>query len=114
VTAAIRRLGAMMAAATRSRRTVLVAEASTALGAIEQDLKLAEYEPAAVRRGNAWLDSRQRTAHAIAGLMAPLWVRANQDPSLGGELSGRLSELADNFEGATSTDQGCGHRIVRP
>jgi hypothetical protein len=37
--------------------------------------------------------------------MGPLWVRANQDPSLGGEWSARLSGLADNFEGATRTER---------
>jgi hypothetical protein len=30
--------------------------------------------------------------------MGPLLVRANQDPSLGSELSGRLSGLADSVE----------------
>jgi multidrug resistance protein MdtO len=101
----LRRLGAMMAAASRSRRTTLASEASAALGAIEQDLKLAEYEPASVRPANAWLDTRQRAAGAIAGLMGPLWVRANQDPSLGGEWSARLSGLADNFASATRTER---------
>jgi multidrug resistance protein MdtO len=94
----LRRLGAMMAAASRSRRCALASEASAALGAVEQDLKLARYEPAAVRPADEWLNVRQRTAHAIAGLTGPLLVRANQDPSLGGELSRRLSGLADSFE----------------
>ena len=94
----LRRLAAMMAAASRSRRCTLASEASAALGAVEQDLKLAGYEPAAIRAADAWLDVRQRIAHAIAGLMGPLLVRANQNPSLGGELSRRLSELAESLE----------------
>jgi multidrug resistance protein MdtO len=94
----LRRLGAMVAAATRSRRYAFAAEASAALGAIEQDLRLARYEPASVRPASEWLNAHQRTAHAIAGLMGPLLVRANQDPSLGSELSGRLSGLADSVE----------------
>jgi multidrug resistance protein MdtO len=94
----LRRLGAMMAAASRSRRCALASEASAALGAVEQDLKLARYEPAAVRPAAEWLNARQRAAHAIARLTGPLLVRANQDPSLGGELSRRLSGLADSFE----------------
>lgn len=94
----LRRLGAMMAATTRSRRYALASEASAALGTIEQDLTLARYEPAAVRPADEWLDVRERTAHGIAGLMGPLWVRANQDPSLAGELSRRLNGLADRVE----------------
>jgi multidrug resistance protein MdtO len=106
----LRRLGAMATAVNRSRRCSLASEASAALGAIEQDIKLAQYEPSSVRPANDWLDLRRRTANAIAALMGPLWLRANQDPSLGGELSRRLNGLAGSFgdhseSGAPPTDQ---------
>jgi len=106
----LRRLGAMATAVNRSRRCSLASEASAALGAIEQDIELAQYEPSSVRPANDWLDLRRRTANAIAALMGPLWLRANQDPSLGGELSRRLNGLAGSFgdhseSGAPPTDQ---------
>ncbi len=106
----LRRLGAMATAVNRSRRCLLASEACAALGAIEQDIKLAQYEPSSVRPANDWLDLRRRTANAIAALMGPLWLRANQDPSLGGELSRRLNGLAGSFgdhseSGAPPTDQ---------
>ncbi len=106
----LRRLGAMATAVNRSRRCSLASEASAALGAIEQDIELAQYEPSSVRPANDWLDLRRRTANAIAALIGPLWLRANQDPSLGGELSRRLNGLAGSFgdhseSGAPPTDQ---------
>jgi multidrug resistance protein MdtO len=100
----LRRLGAMMAAVNRSRRCALASEASAALGAIEQDLKLARYEPPSVRPESGWLDVRRRGAHAIAGLIGPLLLRANQDPSLGDELSRRLNGLADSFGDHSEAD----------
>ena len=106
----LRRLGAMATAVNRSRRCLLASEACAALGAIEQDIELAQYEPSSVRPANDWLDLRRRTANAIAALMGPLWLRANQDPSLGGGLSRRLNGLAGSFgdhseSGAPPTDQ---------
>ena len=106
----LRRLGAMATAVNRSRRCSLASEASAALGAIEQDIELAQYEPSSVRPANDWLDLRRRTANAIDALIGPLWLRANQDPSLGGELSRRLNGLAGSFgdhseSGAPPTDQ---------
>jgi multidrug resistance protein MdtO len=97
IAALLRRLGAMMTAVNRSQRSVLASEASAALGAVEQDLELARYEPASVRPANDWLNVRRRTLDAIAGLMGPLLLRANQDPSLRGELSLRLGGLAESF-----------------
>jgi multidrug resistance protein MdtO len=97
IAALFRRLGAMMTAVNRSQRSLLASEATAALGAVEQDLELARYEPTSVRPANDWLDVRRRTLDAIAGLMAPLLLRANQDPSLRGELSLRLGGLADSF-----------------
>src|SRR5258707_2518253 len=106
----LRRLGAMATAVNRSRRCSLASEASAALGAIEQDIELAQYEPSSVRPANDWLDLRRRTANAIAALIGTLWLRANQDPSLGGGLSRRLNGLAGSFgdhseSGAPPTDQ---------
>jgi multidrug resistance protein MdtO len=100
----LRRLGAMMAALNRSRRCSLASEASAALGSIEQDIKLAQYEPSSVRPADAWLGLRRRTAHAIAALMGPLLLRANQDPSLGDELSRRLNGIADCFGDHSEAD----------
>ncbi len=99
IAALLRRLGAMMTAANRSQRCSLASEASAALGAVERDVKLARYEPASVRPTNDWLDVRRRTVNAIAGLMGPLLLHANQDPSHGGEFSGRLGGLAESFAG---------------
>jgi len=104
IAALLRRLAAMAAAVNRSRRCSLASEASAALGAIELDLTLAQYEPSSVRPANDWLDLRRRTANTIAALMGPLWLRANQDRSLGDELSHRLNGLADSFGDHSEAD----------
>jgi multidrug resistance protein MdtO len=110
IAALFRRLGAMMTAVNRSQRSLLASEATAALGAVEQDLELARYEPTSVRPANDWLDVRRRTLDAIAGLMAPLLLRANQEPSLRGELSLRLGGLADSF--GDLPDEGPAHTVA--
>jgi len=95
----LRRLGAMVSAVNRSQRASLATEASAALGAVEQDLKLARYEPASVRPATDWLNVRRGTLQAIADSMGPLLLHANQHPFLRGELSRRLGGLAESFGG---------------
>ncbi len=99
IAALLQHLGAMMTAMSRSQRSLLASEATAALGTIEQDLMLARYEPASVRPTNDWLNARRRTLDAIAGLIAPLLLRANQYPSLSGALSQQLGGLAGSFGG---------------
>jgi len=92
----LRQLSAMATAA-RSRSCALASDACATLGAIEQDLVLARYEPSSVRPTNDWLAARSRAAAEIAALMAPLLVRANQKFSLGAEIARRLDMLAARF-----------------
>jgi multidrug resistance protein MdtO len=105
IAALARRLGAMVTVVSRSQRCALASEAAAALGKVEQDIDLARYEPASVRPANDWLNIRRRTLDAIAGMMGPLLVRANQDPSLRGELSLRLDGLGENFDASNLTDE---------
>jgi multidrug resistance protein MdtO len=96
VASLLRKLSAMATAA-KSGRYALASDASAALGAIEQDVSLARYEPSSVRPTNDWLDARSRAADEIAALMGPLFLRASQNFSLGAEIARRLDMLAGRF-----------------
>jgi multidrug resistance protein MdtO len=87
----------VMAAAARSRRFALASDACAALGAIEQDLRLARYEPSSVRPTNDWLDARSRAAAEMAALIGPLLLWASRNSSLGPTIARRLDMLAARF-----------------
>jgi multidrug resistance protein MdtO len=93
----LRKLGGMANAVARSRRNALASEACAALGAIEQDLALAEYEPPSIRATDGWLLARSRVAAEIAELMGPLFVRSNQNSSFAREIARRLEAVAVRF-----------------
>ena len=93
----LRKLSDMATAITRSRRCALASDACAALGAIEQDLGLAGYEPTSVRPANDWLGARCRAASEIAALIGPLLLRANQNFSLRAEVARRLEVLGARF-----------------
>lgn len=107
----LRKLSVMATAATRSRRCALASEACAALGAIEQDLSLARYEPSAVRPADDWFRTRRRAAREIAALTGPLWLRANEKFSLAPGIARRLDLLAARF-GGPSVGQGVGGKEV--
>jgi hypothetical protein len=56
-------------------RPALVAETQVALGAIERDLEMAQYEPSSVRPGDRWLRSRRRAVRKV-GALVPLLLLA--------------------------------------
>lgn len=78
VDAAIDRLRGKLRAlqtAPREGRPALAAETHVALGAIERDLELAEYEPRSVRPRDSWLHSRRRGVAKVSALV-PLLLLA--------------------------------------
>lgn len=97
IAALLRRLAALAAAASRPGRWALVAQTQAELGAIEQDLDLTRYEPAAVRPEPGWLDRRREVAHALAALQAPLLISADQNPARRGDVVRRLGWLTGDF-----------------
>ena len=91
--ALLRQLSSMLAAA-RSERWALASRAQTALGAIEQDLTLAAYEPAALQPAPDWLGTRRQATKEIAALKGPLLLNAN---SPNNDIRRRLDRLADRL-----------------
>ena len=99
LTSLLRRLAAMAGAGSRAKRWALAAETQAALGAIEQDLDLARYEPGAMRPSPTWFDRRREAADALASLQGPLLIAYDQDADVSGRIARRLDRLADDFEG---------------
>ena len=64
-----------------AQRWALAGEVQGALGAIDQDLDLARYEPSSMRPAQHWLDRRRAAVHAIASLQGPLLIGADQAPA---------------------------------
>jgi multidrug resistance protein MdtO len=57
-------------------RHAIAAETVAALGAIERDLDLAEYEPASVRPAGTWLQARRHSVAEIGELQASLLLNS--------------------------------------
>jgi len=104
IAALLRRLGAMMTAASSSARRELASQAQSALGAIETDIELAGYEPDTIRPAETWLAARRQAAREIGGIEAPLLLSADQDTAASAQIAGRLDSLAARF--APSEGQG--------
>lgn len=71
------------------RRRALAAEAQAHLETVEEDLKIARYEPASVRPSTTWLARREEIAHAASDLVPALFIQAEQ-----GDASGAARELS--------------------
>jgi len=74
-------------------RHALAVETDAALGAIERDLELAEYEPAAVRPAGAWLQARRQSVAEIGDLQASLLLMPADDASSSSSVARALDRL---------------------
>jgi multidrug resistance protein MdtO len=111
--ALFRTLADLAAATRRPRRWALAVEARTRLGAVEQDLDLARYEPASIRPAEAWLDRRREIAHAASSLLAPLLIGRDRDALASAAAERRLDRLATRFgAGAGSSAHAIGSGAV--
>jgi multidrug resistance protein MdtO len=104
IAALLRRLGAMMTAASPSARRALASQAQSALGAIETDIELAGYEPDTIRPAEIWLAARREAAREIGGIEASLLLSADQGATASAHIADRLDSLAARF--AASEGQG--------
>ncbi|HET7837027.1 MAG TPA: FUSC family protein, partial [Variovorax sp.] len=98
IASVLRRLGAMVVAASRPRRYALAGEARAALGTLEQDVGLAHYEPRGIRPAQAWLDARRRVTREIAALQGALLLGARFDAAGSGAIAARLDRLAEDVD----------------
>ena len=67
------------------------------LGGVEEDIKVARYEPLSTRPPNEWLERRRQAAEEIGALLGWrgwLWMTS---PSLAAATGARLNRLADRL-----------------
>jgi multidrug resistance protein MdtO len=93
--AVLRRLCAMATTKSLAARSAIAAQVQGALGTIDTDLELAQYEPRTTTRGPLWLDARRRAAHAIGALQGPLFLNALQEPVATSDVGHRLNDVAE-------------------
>ncbi len=70
-----------------------------ALGAVDQDVGLARYEPLSVRPPRPWTARRERILSAIDRCQGPLLLEGRPDRAAGAEAAVRLLDLADALDG---------------
>ncbi len=99
IAALLRTLAALTGEATKWKRWALTAETQAALGAIEQDLVLAGYEPLPIRPSQRWTERREGVLAAIDACQGPLLLDGRPDHHLGSDTAQRLGQLADALDG---------------
>lgn len=97
ITALLRKLGALAAAADPAPRGSLVAAVQAQRASIREDLELARYEPSGLRPEAEWLDARRRALDNMGALEGPLVLSAAQTPALSKAAAERLDALADRL-----------------
>jgi multidrug resistance protein MdtO len=110
IAALLRRLSTMATALHRPARYALAGEVQAALGAVEQDLALARYEPGAIRPPDDWLRIRRQAVAAIAALPAPVLLGRSLAPGPADGIATRLGRLADRV-GAPSMSPSPGGQV---
>jgi multidrug resistance protein MdtO len=76
----------------------VTAEAHSMLDEIASDIKLAAYEPASIRPGDAWLEARQRAVEEAQKLESPLLAQAELAPGQARVRFREASDAADQSE----------------
>ena len=97
IAALLRRLGTTARADYPTARRDLVPATQVAIGAVQTDLDLARYEPAAIRPSSAWLQHRQQAVAAIAAMEGPLLLSGQDSPAFLATTARRLDALADRL-----------------
>jgi multidrug resistance protein MdtO len=93
----LRRFANLTGASSRSRRSALATEAADAMGAISQDVQLAEYEPSRIAPSKLWLAARVHTLHRLRVMIGPLLLLPNEEPLVARHVAHRLDVLADEL-----------------
>ena len=91
----MRRMAASLTAGGRPSRGSDMSELQQMLGGVEEDLKVARYEPLSTRPPNEWLERRRQTVEAIGALLGMAWLAVDDNPSLAATTGTRLKRLAD-------------------
>jgi multidrug resistance protein MdtO len=97
IAALLRRLGTMVTTANPAARRELASQSQAALGTIERNIELANYEPTSVRPAPDWLAARRGMAHDIAAIESPLLLAGGEEVAASAHVAERLETLADRL-----------------
>ncbi len=117
IAALLRRLGTTARAGIPTVRRDLVPATQAAIGAVQVDLDLARYEPAAVRPSSVWLHHRRQVVDAIVAIEGPLLLSGQDSPAFLAITARRLDALADRLDhrpGVHADGAASGNPPLRP
>lgn len=93
----MRRMAASLTAGSRPSRGSDTSELQQMLGGVEEDIKVARYEPLSTRPPNEWLERRRQAVEEIGALLGMAWLALDDSPSLAAATGARLKRLADRL-----------------
>ena len=70
------------------------------LGEVEDDVKVARYEPMSIRPTDKWLERRRQISVEIGALLGVAWLAMDDDRALAPTTGARLNSLADRLSPA--------------
>jgi len=91
----MRRMAASLTMGSRPSRGSDMSELQQMLGGVEEDLKVARYEPLSTRPPNEWLERRRQAVEQIGALLGMAWLAVDDNPSLAATTGTRLKRLAE-------------------
>ena len=92
----LRRMAASLTTRGRPRGSDM-SDLQQMLGGVEEDLKVAQYEPLSTRPLSDWLERRRRVVEEIGALLGMAWFVADDNPSLAATVGARLKRLAERL-----------------
>ena len=109
IAAVLQQLRAMAATGNPTTRLALAAQVQGALGEIEQDIALSNYEPATIRPDASWIQTRRQAADEIGALQCALLINGGSEHSAQLTHLGAMFGLEDSHQpmataGRTATD----------
>ena len=98
----LRRMAASLASRGHALRSAELSELQQMLGGVEEDVKVARYEPMSIRPAYEWLERRRQIAVEIGALLGVAWLAMDDDRALAPTTGARLNRLADRLSPADS------------
>ena len=112
----LRRMAVSLASGRHALRSAELSELQQMLGGVEEDVKVARYEPMSIRPADEWLERRRQIAVEIGALLGVAWLAVDDDRVLAPTTGARLNRARRSTEsgglGAVPACRG-GHRSAR-
>ncbi len=100
----LRQLAQMATATSQSIRLALASQSQGAMGAIEQNLLIAGYEPGDIRPSPDWIGTRREAMHSVEELIGPLFLEAHVDVTSSASSARQLIQQAEALSPVPAAD----------